>query len=178
MEKKTNRHIFLWIYLLGVAGLVFIDQVTKIVAEKMLYNKKPYVIIDGVLEFTYLRNEGAAWGMLSGKRAFFLIITVIMLAVITYLVIRMPVTKKMAVMEVLCVLLGAGAIGNFIDRLEFGYVRDFIYFKLIDFPVFNVADSYVTVAVIIFIILILFVYEEEDFDFLKFSKKEEDKERE
>ena len=81
-------------------------------------------------------------------------------------------------MEVLCVLLGAGAIGNFIDRLEFGYVRDFIYFKLIDFPVFNVADSYVTVAVIIFIILILFVYEEEDFDFLKFSKKEEDKERE
>ena len=70
-----------------------------------------------------------------------------------------------------CILLAAGAIGNFIDRVRFGYVRDFIYFKIINFPVFNVADCYVTVSVIIFIILILFVYKnEDDFAFLSLKK--------
>lgn len=71
----------------------------------------------------------------------------------------------------MCILLAAGAIGNFIDRVRFGYVRDFIYFKIINFPVFNVADCYVTVSVIIFIILILFVYKnEDDFAFLSLKK--------
>ena len=65
----------------------------------------------------------------------------------------------------------SGAIGNFIDRVRFGYVRDFIYFKLINFPVFNVADCYVTISVAIFIVLILFVYKENEFDFLSFKKK-------
>ena len=65
----------------------------------------------------------------------------------------------------------SGAVGNFIDRVRFGYVRDFIYFKLINFPVFNVADCYVTVSVALLIILILFVYKEDDFGFLKLSKK-------
>ena len=67
-------------------------------------------------------------------------------------------------------LLAAGGLGNFIDRLFLGYVRDFLYFKLIDFPVFNVADSYVTIGLIILIILIMFVYNEKDFGFLPFVK--------
>ena len=58
-------------------------------------------------------------------------------------------------------LLAAGGLGNFIDRLFLGYVRDFLYFKLIDFPVFNVADSYVTIGLVILIILIMFVYNEK-----------------
>ena len=66
-----------------------------------------------------------------------------------------------------CTLLVSGAAGNFIDRVRFGYVRDFIYFKLINFPVFNVADCYVTVSVVLLIILILFVYKEDDFEFFK-----------
>lgn len=68
------------------------------------------------------------------------------------------------------VLLAAGGLGNFIDRLFLGYVRDFLYFKLIDFPVFNVADSYVTIGLVILIILIMFVYNEKDFGFLPFVK--------
>ena len=67
-------------------------------------------------------------------------------------------------------MLAAGGLGNFIDRLFLGYVRDFLYFKLIDFPVFNVADSYVTIGLIILIILIMFVYNEKDFGFLPFVK--------
>ena len=66
-----------------------------------------------------------------------------------------------------CILVVSGALGNFIDRLTLAYVRDFIYFKIINFPVFNVADIYVTVSVILFIILLLFIYKESDFDFLK-----------
>ena len=62
------------------------------------------------------------------------------------------------------VLIGAGAVGNFIDRMSNGYVVDFFYFKLIDFPVFNVADIYVTCGVICLFFLILFVYSDKEFD--------------
>lgn len=166
-----KRHIYLWIYFIGVAVLVIGDQITKVLAENALYNKKNFVIIDEVLEFSYLRNEGAAWGMFQGQRVFFLIITVILTTAIIYGVYRMPAVKRMIPLEIFCILLGAGAIGNFIDRLLYGYVRDFIYFKLIDFPVFNLADSYVTIAVVIFIILIFFVYKEDEFEFLKIKRK-------
>ena len=101
----------------------------------------------------------------------FLVLTVIMICLITYVVLKMPLIIKYIPVYITCILLAAGAIGNFIDRVRFGYVRDFIYFKIINFPVFNVADCYVTVSVIIFIILILFVYKnEDDFAFLSLKK--------
>ena len=118
-----------------------------------------------------MRALGAAWGMLSGKINLFLIFTVIVVLLVTYVIINLPVTKKYVPLLITCTLLVSGAAGNFIDRVRFGYVRDFIYFKLINFPVFNVADCYVTVSVVLLIILILFVYKEDDFNFLKISKK-------
>ena len=128
-------------------------------------------IIKNVLTLTYLRNNGSAFGMFSGKINAFLVLTVIIVAVITYIVIRMPVTKRYLPMYIVCTMLVSGAIGNLIDRVRFGYVRDFIYFKLINFPVFNVADCYVTISVATFIVLILFIYKENEFDFLSFKKK-------
>ena len=68
--------------------------------------------------------------------------------------------------------MSAGAVGNTIDRVYFGYVTDFIYFKLIDFPTFNVADIWITCATFILLFLILFKYKEDDFDFLKSNKVE------
>ena len=121
--------------------------------------------------FSYLRNSGAAWGMLSGKINLFLVFTVIVMLIVTYVIINLPATRKYMPLLITCTLLVSGAVGNFIDRVRFGYVRDFIYFKLINFPVFNVADCYVTVSVALLIILILFVYKEDDFGFLKLSKK-------
>lgn len=121
--------------------------------------------------FSYLRNSGAAWGMLSGKINLFLVFTVIVMLIVTYVIINLPATRKYIPLLITCTLLVSGAVGNFIDRVRFGYVRDFIYFKLINFPVFNVADCYVTVSVALLIILILFVYKEDDFGFLKLSKK-------
>ena len=108
---------------------------------------------------------------MSGARYFFLILTVVIVAIVIYVSIKMPHTNRMVPLRGTLILLSAGAVGNFIDRLCFGYVRDFIYFKLINFPVFNVADIYVTVSVIIFAILILFVYKEDEFEFIKKNSK-------
>ncbi len=170
-KANSRRIISLIAYIVITAVLTQLDQITKYVAESNLYMKNDIDIIKNVLTLTYLRNNGSAFGMFSGKINAFLVLTVIIVAVITYIVIRMPVTKRYLPMYIVCTMLVSGAIGNFIDRVRFGYVRDFIYFKLINFPVFNVADCYVTISVAIFIVLILFVYKENEFDFLSFKKK-------
>lgn len=170
MNKKSKVFGLLF-YIIGIAVLTELDQITKLLAEARLMGKPDFKIIGDAFVLSYLRNSGAAWGMLSGKINLFIIFTVIVVLAVTYVVINMPVTKKYMPLLVTCTLLVSGAAGNFIDRVKFGYVRDFIYFKLINFPVFNVADCYVTVSVVLLIILILFIYKEEDFDFLKLSKK-------
>lgn len=109
--------------------------------------------------------------MFGGGRIFFLVLTVIIMAVLVYITYKLPTTKKYMLMRITIILLGSGAVGNFIDRLFLGYVRDFIYFRLINFPVFNVADCYVTIGLALFIIMVLFIYKDEDFNFLKHDRK-------
>ncbi len=167
-KKKVFSLLF---YIIGIVVLTELDQITKALAEAKLMEKPDFKIIGDALVFSYLRNSGAAWGMLSGKINLFLVFTVIVLLIVTYIVIKLPATRKYMPLLITCTLLVSGAVGNFIDRVRFGYVRDFIYFKLINFPVFNVADCYVTVSVVLLIILILFIYKEDDFGFLKLSKK-------
>lgn len=157
--------------IVSVAVLVFADQITKLTAFNHLAGKAPFVIIDGVFEFSYVRNEGMAWGMLAGQRLFFIIVTVLILAVIVYAYARTPWTGKYAPLLFIEILGCSGALGNFIDRCLNGYVHDFIYFKLIDFPVFNIADCYVVIAGILLVFVSFFVYKEEkDFDFLSIKK--------
>ena len=169
--NNKKRVFSLLFYIIGIAILTELDQITKVLAESKLMGKPDFKVIGDAFVFSYLRNEGAAWGMLSGKINLFLIFTVIVVLLVTYVIINLPVTKKYMPLLITCTLLVSGAAGNFIDRVRLGYVRDFIYFKLINFPVFNVADCYVTVSVVLLIILILFVYKEDDFNFLKISKK-------
>lgn len=88
------------------------------------------------------------------------------IVVIVLIYLRIPNGKKYIPLRITLIMIAAGAGGNLIDRLHLGYVRDFIYFSLIHFPVFNVADMYVTIAVFFLILLILFVYKEDDFAFL------------
>lgn len=158
---------FLLIFLFSTAVLILFDQWTKIAAANALKGKSAFVLIDGVFEFSYLENSGMAWGMFAGARSFFLVITIIIGLAIIWLVAKMPYKKRYIPLLLTAVLLEAGALGNFIDRLMLGYVRDFLYFRLIHFPVFNVADSYVTVGMILFAILVLLIYRENEFDFLK-----------
>lgn len=171
--SKTNwKYFIIFIFCTGV--LTLIDQLTKITAVDGLKGKSPFVIIDGVFEFYYLENTGTAWGMFDGGRYIFLALTIVVLAGLCFLALKMPLTKKYMPLHIVLVLIASGAVGNFIDRLFLGYVRDFIYFKLIDFPVFNVADIYVTISIFAVAFMILFVYEEEDFSFLRLGRKEKE----
>lgn len=167
MNKK--RVAGLLFYIIGVILLTELDQITKVIAENKL-TEKSVPVIKGVFSLSFLRNPGAAWGMLSGKINMFVIFTILIFLIVTYVIINMPMTKKYYPLLLTLTFLIAGAVGNFIDRVRFGSVRDFLYFELIDFPVFNVADIYVTVSVFVFCILIIFVYKDDDFDFLKIKK--------
>jgi signal peptidase II len=95
------------------------------------------------------------------------------LAGVAYAVFRMPANKKYVPLHLIAMFLASGAVGNMIDRFTRGYVVDFLYFKLINFPVFNVADCYVTVSMLAFLLLFLLYYKEEDLTCLSFHKKGE-----
>lgn len=168
--KKKNYLKYI-IYILSVFILILIDQFSKILAVNNLKGKAPYVIIKDIFEFSYLQNQGAAWGMLSGKQTLFFILTLLVIIFLIYLLIKTPLNKKYFIIYIVNILLFSGAVGNFIDRISMGYVRDFIYFKLIDFPVFNIADCYVSISMILFAIVFIFIYKEQDFDYLKLNIK-------
>ncbi|MBQ9611761.1 MAG: signal peptidase II [Lachnospiraceae bacterium] len=155
--------------------LVLLDQWTKIAMTAALAGNAPIILIPGVLEFLYVENTGAAFSMLENAQWFFLIVATAAILGIGWLLYKMPKTepesRRLLPMRICLLLISAGAMGNLIDRIRFSYVRDFIYFSLIDFPVFNVADIYVTTATAVMILLVLFVYKDEDFAFLS-SKKD------
>lgn len=151
--------------------LVFGDQLTKHIAVLKLKDGPAFSIIDGVLEFNYLENRGAAFGMLQNQKVFFVFVAAIFLCVIIYVLVKAPDEKKYTRLHVLLVMIAGGAIGNMIDRLRLDYVVDFIYIVLINFPIFNVADMYVTFSTAILVVNVLFIYKENDFNFLSFNKK-------
>ena len=151
--------------------LVILDQITKNLAVVYLKDKPAYVIWDGVFELHYLENSGAAFGMLQNQKVLFVLVASVILVIIGYLLVKLPRNRHYVLLEALLVLIASGAVGNMIDRVQFHYVVDFFYFKLIDFPIFNVADIYVSVSCVLLAILVLFFYKDEDFDFL--SKKKE-----
>lgn len=150
-------------------ALIFADQITKYFAVINLKDQPAYNIITGVLELNYLENKGAAFGMLQNQKIFFVFVAILFLAVILFLIIKLPAEKKFTILHILLIMIAAGAVGNMIDRLRFEYVVDFIYFSLINFPIFNFADICVTVATIVLILLIIFFYKEDDFKFLSFK---------
>ncbi|SET38742.1 signal peptidase II [[Clostridium] polysaccharolyticum] len=151
--------------ILGIVFLVLLDQLTKHWAAVTLRGKEPVVVWKGVFELRYLENRGIAFGLFQNKTIVFVVFTIVILAVLGYYYYRIPAIKKMIPLQVAMVFLGAGAAGNLMDRIIKNYVIDFLYFSLIDFPIFNVADCYVTVSLIGLVCLILFYYKEEDLNF-------------
>lgn len=161
--------------LLGIIILTAVDQITKFLAVTYLKDNGPIPIIQNVFELRYLENRGSAFGLMQNRQIFLIITTLIIVGVFVWLFCRIPSDRRMLPMSIICVVIIAGAVGNFIDRLLHGYVVDFLYFKLIDFPIFNVADIYVTVSAFALIILGIFYYKEEDFNIIFHRKKKEDK---
>lgn len=165
--NRKSRTIFLIIDLLLAAVLVFIDRLTKNLAYANLKDKDPVRLIPDVFEFRYLENRGAAFGMLQNMKVLFVIVGIVFIGLVVYFLIRLPATKKYRALRICLVLIGAGAVGNLYDRLVQDYVIDFLYFIYIDFPIFNVADIYVTCSAVYLIILFLFIYKDDDLDLKK-----------
>lgn len=157
--------------ILSIIVLIFIDQYTKILALTHLKDQDPFVIWKGVFELRYLENRGAAFGILQNQQIFFIIMTAIVLIAIAYIYRLTPDTRRYLPLRLTVIFITAGAIGNMIDRIMRGYVVDFFYFSLIDFPIFNVADIYVTVTFFVLAILLLFVYKDEELEVYSLKKK-------
>lgn len=165
MKKKF------WVLTAIIAGAILIgfDQLTKYWVRRDL-SDGDFVLIDKVFRLTYSRNTGAAWGIFSGKVDILAIVTIIIIAAVIFVMIRLPIDKKYNAIHIIGIFVCSGAVGNLIDRLYFKFVTDFLYIELIDFPVFNVADCYITFSMFILAFLILFKYKDEDFSFLRFKK--------
>lgn len=127
-----------------ITGSVFLDQLTKWLAVVYLQGEPSFPLWRDVLHFTFVKNEGAAFGMLADHRWVFMIVSTIAIVGLTVYLFRFR-PKSRYVQITLAMIIGGG-IGNMIDRFALGYVIDFIDFTLIDFAVFNVADSFVTVG--------------------------------
>ena len=158
-SKRITIDILLFVILL------LADRLTKIWAVNVLKDNKPIPVIRNVLELYYLPNgnTGAAFGILAGHRILFLAIAIVVVTVISYMVYNMPSDRKYRIVEILLVFIASGGVGNMIDRIVNNFVIDFIYISCINFPIFNVADMYVSVCTVILAVIILFRYKEEDY---------------
>lgn len=152
--------------ILAVLAGIFLDQYTKFLAVEHLKDREPFVIIKDVFQLYYLENRGAAFGVLQNQKIFFIFSFIIIICAMAYLYTKLPITRRFLPLHICSVLIVAGAFGNVIDRFKLGYVIDFFYFELINFPVFNVADIFVVVGVGILAIFILFFYNEKELDFI------------
>ncbi|MDO5415720.1 MAG: signal peptidase II [Lachnospiraceae bacterium] len=149
-------------FFLAAAVLIWLDQWTKGLASAHLKGQEPIVLIPNVFELQYLENRGAAFGMLQGRQMFFFLVAIVVFAAVLCALYRMPFTRRYLPLGICMVLLIAGALGNLIDRVSQKFVVDFLYFSLIDFPIFNVADCYVTIAALLLVILVMWYYKEEE----------------
>ncbi len=137
--------------------IVALDQASKAYCASWLpaLPGGRFPLIEGVFSLTYVENRGAAFGMLQNMRLLFIVTTIIVCGVMVYILVKER-RKMHALMRVSLALILAGAIGNFIDRAFLGFVRDMFYFELINFAIFNVADSAITVGAVSLMLDILF----------------------
>lgn len=150
------------IMLMATATLIGIDQWTKYLAVTQLHNTDRIIsVIDGVFEFRYAENPGVAFSMLEGQRWIFIPLTLIVTGFFITMMLRSPL-RRYKLFNVICVLILSGAIGNLIDRIAYGYVIDFLYFRLIDFPIFNFADCCVVIGAGLLFVFVLFVMKEDN----------------
>lgn len=152
-------------FVLVVFLLIVLDQWTKGLASAHLKNSPPLPLIPDILELLYTENTGAAFGILKGHSYFFYLAAGAVSLFACAAVWKLPLSSRMRPLCFDLCFIVAGALGNVIDRLRYGYVVDFIYFKPINFPVFNIADIYITCACAALALLFLFYYKEEELKF-------------
>ena len=144
-----------FVYLLIIAILTSIDQIAKQVIDENLLLNQPIVLIKNFFSLTYVRNYGAGFSILQNATLFLLILSAVASIYLFYCLIKAD--KKDLYSKISYLLIISGAIGNFIDRLMYGYVIDFLDFKIFsyDYPVFNIADSYITIGCFLLIFKVI-----------------------
>lgn len=164
MKRSLWKRILTGVILLLL--LIGIDQYTKLLAVRFLKNQPDLRIIPGIFRLTYVENFGAAFGTMENSRVFLLIANTILMLYIILVYIRLVRYQGHRLIRGCCLFILAGGLGNVIDRLIRGYVVDFFYFELIDFPVFNAADCYITCAIAVLLISMFTIYRNEDIELL------------
>lgn len=160
--KLRKKSLFLSLILL--CFLMLADQYTKFLAISHLKGQPPFVLIEKVLEFSYLENTGAAFSSFEGRQAFLIALTSLVILVLIWKYLTLSDERRFLPIRLCMLLILGGAGGNLLDRLTRSYVVDFIYFVPINFPKFNVADIYITCGVALLAILLFFHCTEEEFD--------------
>lgn len=147
------------IYIIVAAMVIVADIVTKIAAERSLMPAGTFPIIKDIIHLTYVENRGIAFGMFSGRRMVFIIVSLLVLVILGVLIIKTKKELRTKWMKTGVALIFSGAIGNLIERIYKGYVVDFIDFKIINFPVFNIADIAVCTGAALLVIHFLIAEE-------------------
>jgi signal peptidase II len=163
VKGTTSRYVLLGLVSLGI---IVIDQATKVYIMQTMRLHESIVVIPNLFSITYIRNPGAAFGILSGSSGsfrfiFFGITSLFALGLLGTILVRMPKDDWMGQISVVAIL--GGAIGNLLDRLRYGEVIDFldVYIDTYHWPAFNVADSAITVGVIFLILHFAFEKQKE-----------------
>lgn len=184
MSKRIIKYIEIALFTIA---LIVIDQFTKLQVIEKLDRVEGKEVLKGFLSFQYVENTGVAFGLFAGKiklitifailitLIIFLLIHVIENSIINFDTNKNSVNKnkfkrKFTFLQFILAAIIAGSIGNIIDRIKYGYVVDFLKFDFIDFPVFNVADCYVTVSAVILLFTLMFFIKEEELELVKFRK--------
>ncbi len=147
------------IYFLIAFAIFGLDMGAKLLAKAFLEGGDSVPLIRDVFHLTYVENRGAAFGMMQGGTVFFIIVAVVVAVVVVWLL--RAYQQKPAILKLGLSFLAAGALGNTVDRIFRGYVVDFFDFRLINFPVFNVADIFVCVGAVV--LAVFFVFFEEKY---------------
>jgi len=148
--------------IIATAILVAIDQWSKVFATNNLMGRADITLIDRFLSLTYHTNSGAAFGIFQGGRWAFLAFAAVILIVIAIYYVKLPHSRVYSAIRFALILTAAGGIGNSIDRLQNGYVVDFIRFDFINFAIFNIADIYVVCGTILLGIVVIFFVKDEE----------------
>ncbi len=119
--------------------IFFLDQITKSLIDQALTLKQSITIFPNIFYFTKAYNTGASFSILQGQQWFFILFAIVVVIAVIYYYKKIPVNNRLFIAFIL-----AGTIGNLVDRLQYGYVIDFIDFKI--WPVFNIADTAVCIG--------------------------------
>jgi len=147
-------------YFAGLILITVFDQLTKLAAVKELMQIGTIPVLPDIFHLTYCENSGAGFGVFASYTKVLSVITLLIVAAaIIFVVMKRPQNRLL--MTALTFMTG-GAIGNLVDRIRLGYVVDFLDFRLIHFPIFNIADCFVTVGAVIFAVYVIFLSEKKE----------------